>query len=121
MSNEKYKTMRTQLKKIENTRIKVIGEVSRFGYKPGFKNYEGSDTICLTNIMDSEGNVLTDHLWLVIGKQLKTIEPQIGDKLSFCARSSQYVKGYVNYREGIDERHIDYRLSNPTKFSKINY
>jgi len=41
-----------------------------------------------------------------------------GDKVEFHARVKEYVKGYVNYRDDIDESEIDYKLSHPTKIRK---
>jgi hypothetical protein len=43
----------------------------------------------------------------------------VGDKIQFDARVGEYVKGYVNWREQIDERTIDYKLNYQTKFIKL--
>lgn len=40
--------------------------------------------------------------------------------MQFDARVKEYEKGYVNYRQGIDERTVDYRLSHPTKIKKLD-
>jgi hypothetical protein len=111
--------MRTKLKQIEGQRIKVFAEVDRFGKKPAYKGYP-LDTICLINLKDEIGNEVCDHLWLIIGKQLKNLDLKIGDKISFIARSKEYTKGYKGYREDVYVPiEKDYKLSNPTKFLKL--
>ncbi len=39
-----------------------------------------------------------------------------GIVIAFYARVKPYTKGYVNHRQGVDDRQTDYRLSHPTKF-----
>jgi len=56
----------------------------------------------------------------MLGKQLAALDLQIGDVISFHARVTCYEKGYKGYREDVYKPiKIDYRLSNPTKISKI--
>lgn len=111
--------MRKELGKLANKRIKVFAEVDRFGKKHAYRGYN-KDTVCLINVKDEYGNELCDHLWLVIGKQLKDLNINTGDKISFEARSKSYWKGYKGHREDVDRPIVkDYKLSNPTKFVKI--
>lgn len=78
------------------------------------------DTICLVNLKDFEGKVLCDHIWLTVGKQIKSLDLIVGDMISFEARSKEYLKGYFGRREDVyKEIEIDYKLSNPTKFQKL--
>lgn len=51
-------------------------------------------------------------------KLLKAAGPlAAGDVVEFDARVRPYVKGYVNRREYIDEREIDFKLGYPTRVS----
>ena len=63
---------------------------------------------------------MTDHIWFCVGKRLASLDLKEGDKVSFEARVGSYEKGYVNYREYIDERETDYKLNNPTKIVKLS-
>jgi hypothetical protein len=47
------------------------------------------------------------------------LELQPGDIVEFDARVGDYVQGYVNNREYIDERILDYKLNRPTRFEPI--
>ena len=111
--------MRRALKPLEGVRTTFRGTVAQFGMKSG---YTGRDlpTLLLKDVMDSAGNLVTDHLWFMLGKQLAALDLQIGDVISFHARVTCYEKGYKGYREDVYKPiKIDYRLSNPTKTSKI--
>ena len=111
--------MRRALKSLEGVRTAFRGTVVQFGMKSG---YTGQDlpTLMLKDVMDGTGNVVTDHLWLSIGKQLAALHLQRGDVIAFQARVTAYEKGYKGYREDVYKPiEIDYRLSNPTKITKI--
>lgn len=111
--------MRRVLKSLEGVRTAFRGTVVQFGVKSG---YTGLDlpTLMLKDVMDGTGNVVTDHLWLSIGKQLAALHLQSGDVIAFQARVTAYEKGYKGYREDVYKPiEIDYRLSNPTKIAKI--
>ena len=98
--------MRENLKSINNQRIKVIGEVGEFG----------------SNLVDSNANELTDHLWFTIGKCFKSMQLSVGDKISFYARVKPYLKGYRGYREDVYKPvEKDYKLSHPNNFEKIDF
>jgi hypothetical protein len=63
---------------------------------------------------------VADHLWFNYTKGFQALGILVeGDVIEFYARVREYTKGYVNYREMIDEREIDYKLSYPTKFRKV--
>ncbi len=115
--------MREKLKQVEGKRLKVKAEVSRFGKKRAYKGLP-LDTICLINLIDYSTNApICDHIWFVIGKQIKELNLSEGDTIVFSARSQRYTKGYKGRREDIDDAtpvSTDYKLSNPTKFSKLN-
>jgi len=106
-----YSTMRTELKKVNNKRLKFIATVCDFGSKA---NYKGppSVTICFCDVKFFETkDAATDHVWMTCGKRLESAGLEIGDTVTFEARVMRYIKGYVNMRRGIDERQIDYRLA----------
>jgi hypothetical protein len=111
--------MRRALKSLEGVRTTFRGTVAQFGMKSG---YTGRDfpTLMLKDVMNSSGNLVTDHLWFMVGKQLAALHLQIGDVISFQARVTAYEKGYKGYREDVyNPIEIDYRLSNPTKITRI--
>ncbi len=111
--------MRHALKSLEGVRTTFRGTVAQFGMKSG---YTGRDlpTLMLKDVMDSAGILVTGHLWFVVGKQLAALHLQIGDVISFQARVTAYEKGYKGYREDVYKPiEIDYRLSNPTKITRI--
>ncbi len=83
---------------------------------PSF-SYKGdpTPTILLKNIKILEtGETVTDHLWFSKGKSWKNCE--IGDKVCFDARVSEYEKGYKGNRLDVySPLKKDYRLERPTK------
>jgi hypothetical protein len=108
--------MRTELKKIQGNRGKFNGIFEKYGSKKNWNGYPET-TVLLKEIKDVNGKVVSDHLWFNLTKGFEEIgEINEGDIISFEARVKPYTKGYVNYREGIDDRRTDYRLSHPTKF-----
>lgn len=111
--------MRRALKALEGVRTTFRGTVAQFGMKPG---YTGRDlpTLMLKDVMDSAGNIVTDYLWFMVGKQLAALDLHVGDVISFQARVTVYEKGYKGYRDDVYKPiEIDYRLSNPTKITRI--
>ena len=111
--------MRTELKNINGKRGKFYGVFERYGSKTNWKGYP-EDTVLLKDIKDLNGKIVADHLWFNLTKGFEKIgEMNEGIIIAFEARVKPYTKGYVNHREGIDDRQTDYRLSHPTKFSVI--
>lgn len=111
--------MRKDLKSIDGQRIRFRGIVERFGTK---KNYHGypEPTILFKDVHRVDNEMLvTDHVWFSAGKTILALNLSAGDVVEFDARVGDYVKGYVNHREGIDDRTLDYKLNRPTRFSKI--
>lgn len=111
--------MRNELKKRDGQRLRFSAVVDDFGTT---KNYHGYDepTILLTDIKFLEdGTEATDHLWFKVGVTIGRLNLTVGDTVEFDARVSTYVKGYVNHRQNIDDRTLDYRLSRPTKNSVV--
>jgi hypothetical protein len=111
--------MREELKKMNGSRVAVTAEVGNFGTKKAYKGYP-IETVCLIDLKDALGNNLCDHLWMTVGKQFKSLNLAVGDKLKFTARAKKYTKGYKGRREGVYAPiETDYKLSNPTQFSKL--
>jgi hypothetical protein len=111
--------MRQELKKMAEQRELFRGEFKKYGLKTGYRG-PSTETILLTSIRDSNGNLICDHLWFNMTKgfeQLGTLKA--GDIIQFEARVKKYRKGYINRGAGIDQSKFDYKLSHPTKVSII--
>jgi len=106
--------MRKQLSKIENFRGTFFGEFKRMGNKPNYHGFP-EETILLVNIIDCNGKIMTKHLWFNFTKGFQKIKLIEGCKIKFNARVKPYIKGYINNRDYVDEREVDYKLSHPTK------
>lgn len=107
--------MRQQLAKQDSIRLSFVGEFQRFGVKTNYHGYS-EKTVLLVNIKNTQHETVCDHLWFNFTKQFQTLgEIQPGQQISFDARVKKYVKGYINYREFIDNSSVDYKLSHPTK------
>lgn len=109
--------MREQLKNIEGERVKFKAVVDRFGTKSNWYGFP-QQTICFKNVKFEDGSFATDHIWFTVGKTIEKLELKENDDVEFFARPSKYIKGYKN--RYVDERRIDYKLNNPTKFKKLS-
>ena len=86
---------RKELKKIGfEKRERYAGTVSNFGIKNNsFKGFP-ERTMLLKDVKQMEtGNVVTDHLWLTVGKTLQNLNLKVGDIIIFNARVGTYRKG----------------------------
>lgn len=114
--------MREHLKPLEGMRGTFTGRVDKFGLKYSFRG-PAQQTVLLKDIMALELNdkVVTDHLWLIVRKQLAALELKVGDVVIFDARVDTYEAGYKGYREDVYDAPIrtDYTLKNPSKVRKI--
>ncbi len=109
--------MRTELGELNNERLHFFAIFERYGTKSGWKGYPVK-TILLKEVNNGV-RIVTDHIWFTMTKGFEALgELNQGDEVEFCARVREYVKGYVNYRDYIDESEIDYKLSHPTKIMK---
>jgi hypothetical protein len=112
--------MRTVLKKIDTERNSFTGTFSKYGLKTNYKG-PSTETILLTQITDSEGKFICDHLWFNLTKGFENIGTlKKGDRIRFDARVKKYEKGFVNRKAGIDQRTSDYKLSHPTRIVKLD-
>jgi len=111
--------VRIALKKINDQRTRFRGTYERAGSKANWHGYS-TETILLKNIIDEEGNVLTDHLWFNYTKSFEDLGAlQRGDVIEFEARVTRYTKGYVNRRAKINDQKSDFKLSRPTKVRRV--
>lgn len=112
--------MRTELKKLNKTRLTIVGKVEGFGTKTSFKG-PPIKTLLLTHVRAKEGDQLTDHLWFTDGTWSKDLEQ--GDIVQLDARVKPYQKGYRgrNIDALIDNPpSIDYKLSHPSKVQVLD-
>lgn len=107
--------MRKELTKQNNTRSSFTGIFERFGTKINYHGFP-EKTVLLKDIRNNKNEIICDHLWFNYTKQFQSLEDiKLGDVVRFDARVKEYIKGYVNYRQFVDERTLDYKLSYPTK------
>src|SRR5688572_6671571 len=100
--------MRTELGKIVGERRRFRAVVEDFGVG---RSSQRRETVLLVDVRrtDDLETVVADHLWLKKGGQFKGVA--IGDVIEFDAEVQAYEKGYANFRLGIDETTVDYRLT----------
>jgi hypothetical protein len=120
MKNQPEDANRKQLAQREGQRERYRALIARFGTKRSF-GYE-SETVLLIDVVTTEGQPITDHIWFTRGKWTASLK--IGDRIEFNARSASYTKGYAGDREDIiAERGYgtieSYKLANPTKVLTI--
>lgn len=116
--------MREELAKLHGLRRRFQGVFERFGTRSGYKGI--LTTILLRDIMDvASGKVLTEHVWLTMGKRFEKLNLKEGDVVRFDARVTDYLKGYKGRREFDDDDpdfkpvERDFRLSFPTRLIKV--
>lgn len=110
--------MRKELEKIEEIRDVFKGTFERFGTKSGWVGVE--KTVLLRDIKDKDGKIICDHLWFNLTKGFEKIQLEKDDIVQFCARVKEYEKGYKGYRDDVYKSiESDYKLSHPTKVTKV--
>jgi hypothetical protein len=77
--------MRKELQKKNKERIVIFATVSRFGTKSNWHGFP-EPTICFNDVRDSEGDLLTDHIWFTVRKRISDLNLVEGDRISFEAR-----------------------------------
>jgi hypothetical protein len=112
--------MRNNLRKINNERHRFYATFERYGSKATWTG-NLQTTLLLKNVTNLDDSVVVaDHLWFAETKGFAALGAiQAGARIVFNARSKSYSKGYVNYRQGIDESETDFKLANPTKIEII--
>jgi hypothetical protein len=116
--------MRKKLRNREDQRTRFRATFARMGTKPGWRGHP-EQTLLLQHIVEVEsGQRVTDHLWFNFTKGFRAVAPlTAGDIVEFDARVKAYRKGHWGHD---DMRAIenppcwDYKLSHPTKISKVS-
>lgn len=104
--------LRLKLAKKEGIRGVFTGTFERFGTKLGYRGGAES-TVLLKQIRDESGKIVSDHLWFNFTKGFASLGPmKVGDLVQFHARVKPYIKGY-------EFKQIDFKLSHPTKFKRL--
>jgi phage tail sheath gpL-like len=112
--------MREAMQSREGERGKFCGTVERFGTKTAYRG-PAIPTVLIVDVRDASGALMTDHLWMTVGKQIAALSLVAGDTVEFEARITSYEKGYFGYRDDVYKpAETDYRLSFPTKVKKAN-
>lgn len=109
--------MRKELGKIEGTRTKFTATIARLGTKQNFRG-PSSETVLFTDVRNEAGELMTNHVWFTIGKQLAPVVHHVGKRVAFEARVKGYTKGYKGRGlELLKPREEDFKLSNPTNIT----
>ena len=68
------------------------------------------NTVMLIDIVNADGELMSDHMWLDAGEEFRGF--RIGDKIKFTGIPSKYIKGcYLpNFKSG-KELVVDYRIN----------
>ena len=103
--------MRERLKAIDRVRARFRGTFSKFGERTSHGYVKRM--ALLVDVTDLRGEEMCDHVWLNLTLQVERLGLKPGDRIEFDARVKPYKKGYY------DNRQVDYRLSNPTNFTKL--
>jgi len=90
----KQKYNREPLGSYVNRRGAFCATVSRLGTRIGGKKQNRKlPTVCFQDITDEHGNLVADHSWLSMSRELASLALQPGDRISFVATVGTYVKG----------------------------
>lgn len=102
--------MRSELEKLNGERKRFRAVIEEFGTGRGPRRTE---TVLLVDVCrtDDPTAVVADHVWFKKTAAFQAVA--LGDVIEFDANVEPYEKGYQNFRLGIDETTIDYRLSKP--------
>lgn len=109
--------MREELQARDGKRGKFTATFARFGSKTAYKG-PMIKTALFRDIKDESGEIVTDHLWFTVGKQMEALNLTPDDRVAFEARVKPYRKGYRGHRDYDDDMpapSVDYRLAWPTK------
>lgn len=103
--------------KINKERKTFTAIFQKHGKKSGYHGYLNM-TILLSDLKSTDGEILTDHLWMNVGKRIEELKLTPGNIIQFDARVKPYVKGYSKDDDENPKR-IDYGLEYPSKLSII--
>jgi hypothetical protein len=84
--------MREALQPFEGQRLTVRGTVLKHSTRIGWAGVR-EPTILFGNVTALDGMVLTDHVWLPLGKRLAALDLRTGDLAQFTGRVAIYRRG----------------------------
>jgi hypothetical protein len=102
--------MREALAAIKGTRARFRATFSEF--RMFTRGGYGVERALFLRVRGTGDVELTDHVWVVRGKQINAMNLQPGDEVEFTATVEGYWKGYH------DDRRYDYRLARQRDFRK---
>lgn len=106
--------MRLELALREGKRQTYFATFVRYGRRKGWKGREET-TLLFSDIRDSLGTQVSDHLWFGQTKAMLELGPLLaGTQVKFEARSAPYEKGYKGYRDVDAPVETDFKLAFPT-------
>ena len=100
--------MRDSLAPLLGKRITVQARVRQFGKKSGWNQPE--TTILLVDVKTLQGDRLTDHIWMTVGKRFERQGICEVQEIQFEATVMRYWKGYQG--DGRFQE-LDYKLAYP--------
>jgi hypothetical protein len=110
---------RNPLRSLTETRGVFTATFVRYGLRPGWTR-PTERTLLLRDITTTGGKIVAEHLWFNLTSTFAMLgDLTEGDRVEFQARAKPYTKGYVNFREGVDDRTTDYKLAWPTKARRV--
>jgi hypothetical protein len=111
--------MRKELRDRVGRRGRFSATLRRFGVRPG---PHPKQTALFVDVKDESGQIVTDHIWMIVGNQIRELALVPGDEIFFIARVTKYWKRnpeWQGYGDDAPQRVQDYRLSNPSKLQKL--
>lgn len=110
--------MRETLAALDGQRLTVRATVLRFSRCIGWAGVR-QPTILLGQVAAVDGVLLSDHLWLHLGKRMADLDLKLGDLIEFSARVAEYRRGLFRLPGEPMTFNTDYGLSFPTKVRLI--
>ncbi|HWR17168.1 MAG TPA: hypothetical protein VN577_20225 [Terriglobales bacterium] len=111
--------MRNKLKDRAGRRGRFTAQFSRFGLRRS--QWGNTVTALMVDVRDESGDLVTDHLWFKVGKLMRELSLERGDRVEFYATVGAYEK--ANRDAWIDDdeprRVTDYCLKRAAGFRKI--
>jgi hypothetical protein len=99
--------------------MRVTGKVHRISLEKGERKTR-KETVCIVNICDLYGNLITNHQWFMIEEFKVSIRR--GDIIEFTAKVGTYIKGRWNSKKPVinsPNLKIDYALKYPREVRVI--
>jgi hypothetical protein len=110
--------MRDALQPFEGQRLTVRGTVLKHSTRIGWAGVR-EPTVLFGNVTALDGMVLTDHVWLPLGKRLAALELRMGDLVQFTGRVAIYRRGMARQPGERATFSYDYGLLCPSRCSIV--